>query len=72
MGTNDEFVTTIGSKTIGAIVNLINALYKDVKSITVGENTILLVTKNDVVYSFWITELIDSLVYVLNKSGEKT
>lgn len=71
MGTNDEFVTTIGSKTIGAIVNLINALYKDVKSITVGENTILLVTKNDVVYSFWITELIDSLVYVLNKSGEK-
>lgn len=61
----------INNEKIGAILIMINALVKDIKSVTLGEATITLVTKKNEVYSFCISELIKKLTYELYEEGSK-
>lgn len=65
-----EFDISVNGKAIGAAVMLINALYKCVKNITIGENTILVTTKDNRTYSYWQTELIKDLANALRAAGE--
>ena len=70
MGVYSEFDISVNGKSIGAAVMLINAIYKHVKNVTIGENTILLTTNDNRAYSFWLTELIEDLAVTLRESAE--
>ena len=70
MGDYSEFDNSVTGKTIGAAVMLINALYKHVKNVTIGENTILITTNGNRTYSFCTTELIEDLAVTLRETAE--
>ena len=71
MGDYSEFDTSVTGKTIGAAVMLINAIYRQVKNVTIDEETILLTTHDNRAYRFRLTELIEDLAVTLGKTAEE-